>query len=136
MINADGTLVTTADALKAEGTYNIVVTATGYNKTLEFTYTNKSDTTATKAIRCYSSNKSLQLQQQQQKPAVKTSQKKSKQFKKTEQQKVKKQGKEKKLTVTWKKRQKTYLDTRLRSQLKKKLQKVQKTYTVKILQDI
>ncbi len=48
LINADGTLVTTADALKAEGTYNIVVTATGYNKTLEFTYTNKSDTTATK----------------------------------------------------------------------------------------
>ena len=48
LINEDGTLVTTADALKAEGTYNIVVTATGYNKTLEFTYTNKSDTTATK----------------------------------------------------------------------------------------
>ena len=49
LINEDGTLVTTADALKAEGTYNIVVTATGYNKTLEFTYTNKSDTTATKS---------------------------------------------------------------------------------------
>lgn len=79
LINEDGTLVTTADALKAEGTYNIVVTATGYNKTLEFTYTNKSDTTATK-------------------PAVKPVKKVT-----VKKQTAKVKAGKKKLTVTWKK---------------------------------
>ena len=88
LINEDGTLVTTADALKAEGTYNIVVTATGYNKTLEFTYTNKSDTTATKPSDATTATK----------PAVKPVKKVT-----VKKQTAKVKAGKKKLTVTWKK---------------------------------
>lgn len=112
LINEDGTLVTTADALKAEGTYNIVVTATGYNKTLEFTYTNKSDTTATKPSATTTATKpsaTTTAAKPTAKPAKKVTVKK---------QKAKVKAGKKKLTVTWKK-DKTYLDTRLRSQLRK-----------------
>ena len=101
LINADGTLVTTADALKAEGTYNIVVTATGYNKTLEFTYTNKSDTTATKPVK---------------KVTVKK-------------QTVKVKAGKKKLTVTWKK-DKNVSGYQIKIATKKNF-KGAKTYTVK-----
>ena len=103
LINADGTLVTTADALKAEGTYNIVVTATGYNKTLEFTYTNKSDTTATKPSDATAATKPAATTTAT-KPAVKPVKKVT----------VKKQTAKVKAGKT-----KTYLDTRLRSQLRK-----------------
>lgn len=106
LINADGTLVTTADALKAEGTYNIVVTATGYNKTLEFTYTNKSDTTATK------------------KPAVKPAKKVT-----VKKQTAKVKAGKKKLTVTWKK-DKNVSGYQIKIATKKNF-KGAKTYTVK-----
>lgn len=105
LINADGTLVTTADALKAEGTYNIVVTATGYNKTLEFTYTNKSDTTATK-------------------PAVKPVKKVT-----VKKQTAKVKAGKKKLTVTWKK-DKNVSGYQIKIATKKNF-KGAKTYTVK-----
>lgn len=105
LINADGTLVTTADALKAEGTYNIVVTATGYNKTLEFTYTNKSATTATK-------------------PAVKPVKKVT-----VKKQTAKVKAGKKKLTVTWKK-DKNVSGYQIKIATKKNF-KGAKTYTVK-----
>ena len=105
LINEDGTLVTTADALKAEGTYNIVVTATGYNKTLEFTYTNKSDTTATK-------------------PAVKPVKKVT-----VKKQTAKVKAGKKKLTVTWKK-DKAVSGYQIKVATKKNF-KGAKTYTVK-----
>lgn len=105
LINEDGTLVTTADALKAEGTYNIVVTATGYNKTLEFTYTNKSDTTATK-------------------PAVKPVKKVT-----VKKQTAKVKAGKKKLTVTWKK-DKNVSGYQIKIATKKNF-KGAKTYTVK-----
>ena len=103
LINADGTLVTTADALKAEGTYNIVVTATGYNKTLEFTYTNKSDTTATKPSDATAATKPAATTTAT-KPAVKP---------------VKKVTVKKQTAKVKAGKKKTYLDTRLRSQLRK-----------------
>lgn len=106
LINADGTLVTTADALKAEGTYNIVVTATGYNKTLEFTYTNKSDTTAAT------------------KPAVKPVKKVT-----VKKQTAKVKAGKKKLTVTWKK-DKNVSGYQIKIATKKNF-KGAKTYTVK-----
>ena len=129
LINEDGTLVTTADALKAEGTYNIVVTATGYNKTLEFTYTNKSDTTATKTIRCYNSNKACSYNNSNKtscKPVKKVTVKK---------QTAKVKAGKKKLTVTWKK-DKNVSGYQIKIATKEKLTKVTKTYTSKILQDI
>lgn len=107
LINADGTLVTTADALKAEGTYKIVVTAVGYNKTVEFTYTNKADTTtATK------------------KPAVKPAKKVT-----VKKQAAKVKAGKKKLTVTWKK-DKNASGYQIKIATKKNF-KGAKTYTVK-----
>ena len=97
LINEDGTLVTTADALKAEGTYNIVVTATGYNKTLEFTYTNKSDTTATKPSDATAATKPAATTTAT-KPAVKPVKKVT-----VKKQTAKVKAGKKKLTVTWKK---------------------------------
>lgn len=114
LINEDGTLVTTADALKAEGTYNIVVTATGYNKTLEFTYTNKSDTTATKPSATTTAAKPTA------KPAKKVTVKK---------QKAKVKAGKKKLTVTWKK-DKNVSGYQIKIATKKNF-KGAKTYTVK-----
>ena len=115
LINADGTLVTTADALKAEGTYNIVVTATGYNKTLEFTYTNKSDTTATKPSTTTTATK---------KPAVKPAKKVT-----VKKQTAKVKAGKKKLTVTWKK-DKNVSGYQIKIATKKNF-KGAKTYTVK-----
>ena len=118
LINADGTLVTTADALKAEGTYNIVVTATGYNKTLEFTYTNKSDTTtATKPAATTTATQPT--------TAAKTTTKKVTVKKQTAKVKA---GK-KKLTVTWKK-DKNVSGYQIQVATKKNF-KGAKTYTVK-----
>lgn len=114
LINADGTLVTTADALKAEGTYNIVVTATGYNKTLEFTYTNKSDTTATKPSDATTATK----------PAVKPVKKVT-----VKKQTAKVKAGKKKLTVTWKK-DKNVSGYQIKIATKKNF-KGAKTYTVK-----
>lgn len=114
LINADGTLVTTADALKAEGTYNIVVTATGYNKTLEFTYTNKSDTTATKPSDATEATK----------PAVKPVKKVT-----VKKQTAKVKAGKKKLTVTWKK-DKNVSGYQIKIATKKNF-KGAKTYTVK-----
>lgn len=123
LINADGTLVTTADALKAEGTYNIVVTATGYNKTLEFTYTNKSDTTATKPSDATTATK----------PAATTTATKSavKPVKKVtvKKQTAKVKAGKKKLTVTWKK-DKNVSGYQIKIATKKNF-KGAKTYTVK-----
>lgn len=114
LINADGTLVTTADALKAEGTYNIVVTATGYNKTLEFTYTNKSATTATKPAATTTATK----------PAVKPVKKVT-----VKKQTAKVKAGKKKLTVTWKK-DKNVSGYQIKITTKKNF-KGAKTYTVK-----
>lgn len=114
LINADGTLVTTADALKAEGTYNIVVTATGYNKTLEFTYTNKSDTAATKPAATTTATK----------PAVKPVKKVT-----VKKQTAKVKAGKKKLTVTWKK-DKNVSGYQIKIATKKNF-KGAKTYTVK-----
>ena len=119
LINEDGTLVTTADALKAEGTYNIVVTATGYNKTLEFTYTNKSDkpsdaTTATKPSTTTTATK----------PAVKPVKKVT-----VKKQTAKVKAGKKKLTVTWKK-DKNVSGYQIKIATKKNF-KGAKTYTVK-----
>lgn len=114
LINADGTLVTTADALKAEGTYNVVVTATGYNKTLEFTYTNKSDTTATKPSDATTATK----------PAVKPVKKVT-----VKKQTAKVKAGKKKLTVTWKK-DKNVSGYQIKVATKKNF-KGAKTYTVK-----
>lgn len=114
LINEDGTLVTTADALKAEGTYNIVVTATGYNKTLEFTYTNKSDTTATKPAATTTATK----------PAVKPVKKVT-----VKKQTAKVKAGKKKLTVTWKK-DKNVSGYQIKIATKKNF-KGAKTYTVK-----
>ena len=114
LINADGTLVTTADALKAEGTYNIVVTATGYNKTLEFTYTNKSDTTATKPSDATAATK----------PAVKPVKKVT-----VKKQTAKLKAGNKKLTVTLKK-DKNVSGYQIKIATKKNF-KGAKTYTVK-----
>ena len=123
LINADGTLVTTADALKAEGTYNIVVTATGYNKTLEFTYTNKSDTTATKPSATTTATKpsaTTTAAKPTAKPAKKVTVKK---------QKAKVKAGKKKLTVTWKK-DKNVSGYQIKIATKKNF-KGAKTYTVK-----
>ena len=114
LINEDGTLVTTADALKAEGTYNIVVTATGYNKTLEFTYTNKSATTATKPAATTTATK----------PAVKPVKKVT-----VKKQTAKVKAGKKKLTVTWKK-DKNVSGYQIKIATKKNF-KGAKTYTVK-----
>lgn len=123
LINEDGTLVTTADALKAEGTYNIVVTATGYNKTLEFTYTNKSDTTATKPSATTTATKpsaTTTAAKPTAKPAKKVTVKK---------QKAKVKAGKKKLTVTWKK-EKNVSGYQIKIATKKNF-KGAKTYTVK-----
>ena len=126
LINADGTLVTTADALKAEGTYNIVVTATGYNKTLEFTYTNKSDTTATKPSEATTATKpAATTTATQPTTAAKTTTKKVTVKKQTAKVKA---GK-KKLTVTWKK-DKNVSGYQIQVATKKNF-KGAKTYTVK-----
>lgn len=123
LINADGTLVTTADALKAEGTYNIVVTATGYNKTLEFTYTNKSDTTATKPSDATEATKPAATTTAT-KPAVKPVKKVT-----VKKQTVKVKAGKKKLTVTWKK-DKNVSGYQIKIATKKNF-KGAKTYTVK-----
>ena len=126
LINEDGTLVTTADALKAEGTYNIVVTATGYNKTLEFTYTNKSDTTATKPSEATTATKpAATTTATQPTTAAKTTTKKVTVKKQTAKVKA---GK-KKLTVTWKK-DKNVSGYQIKIATKKNF-KGAKTYTVK-----
>ena len=126
LINEDGTLVTTADALKAEGTYNIVVTATGYNKTLEFTYTNKSDTTATKPSEATTATKpAATTTATQPTTAAKTTTKKVTVKKQTAKVKA---GK-KKLTVTWKK-DKNVSGYQIQVATKKNF-KGAKTYTVK-----
>ena len=119
LINADGTLVTTADALKAEGTYNIVVTATGYNKTLEFTYTNKSDTTATKPSDATAATK----------PAATTTAVKPVKKVTVKKQTAKVKAGKKKLTVTWKK-DKNVSGYQIKIATKKNF-KGAKTYTVK-----
>ena len=123
LINADGTLVTTADALKAEGTYNIVVTATGYNKTLEFTYTNKSDTTATKPSDATEATKPAAITEAT-KPAVKPVKKVT-----VKKQTAKVKAGKKKLTVTWKK-DKNVSGYQIKIATKKNF-KGAKTYTVK-----
>ena len=123
LINADGTLVTTADALKAEGTYNIVVTATGYNKTLEFTYTNKSDTTATKPSDVTTATKPAATTTAT-KPAVKPVKKVT-----VKKQTAKVKAGKKKLTVTWKK-DKNVSGYQIKIATKKNF-KGAKTYTVK-----
>lgn len=123
LINADGTLVTTADALKAEGTYNIVVTATGYNKTLEFTYTNKSDTTATKPSDATAATKPAATITAT-KPAVKPVKKVT-----VKKQTAKVKAGKKKLTVTWKK-DKNVSGYQIKIATKKNF-KGAKTYTVK-----
>lgn len=123
LINADGTLVTTADALKAEGTYNIVVTATGYNKTLEFTYTNKSDTTATKPSDATTVTKPAATTTAT-KPAVKPVKKVT-----VKKQTAKVKAGKKKLTVTWKK-DKNVSGYQIKIATKKNF-KGAKTYTVK-----
>ena len=123
LINADGTLVTTADALKAEGTYNIVVTATGYNKTLEFTYTNKSDTTATKPSDATTATKPAATTTAT-KPAVKPVKKVT-----VKKQTAKVKAGKKKLTVTWKK-DKNVSGYQIKVATKKNF-KGAKTYTVK-----
>lgn len=123
LINADGTLVTTADALKAEGTYNIVVTATGYNKTLEFTYTNKSDTTATKPSDATAATKPAATTTAT-KPAVKPVKKVT-----VKKQTAKVKAGKKKLTVTWKK-DKNVSGYKIKIATKKNF-KGAKTYTVK-----
>ena len=123
LINADGTLVTTADALKAEGTYNIVVTATGYKKTLEFTYTNKSDTTATKPSDATTATKPAATTTAT-KPAVKPVKKVT-----VKKQTVKVKAGKKKLTVTWKK-DKNVSGYQIKIATKKNF-KGAKTYTVK-----
>lgn len=127
LINADGTLVTTADALKAEGTYNIVVTATGYNKTLEFTYTNKSDTTATKPSDVTTATKpaaTTTATTTATKPAVKPVKKVT-----VKKQTAKVKAGKKKLTVTWKK-DKNVSGYQIKIATKKNF-KGAKTYTVK-----
>lgn len=125
LINADGTLVTTADALKAEGTYNIVVTATGYNKTLEFTYTNKSDTTATKPSDATAATKpAATTTTTATKPAVKPVKKVT-----VKKQTAKVKAGKKKLTVTWKK-DKNVSGYQIKIATKKNF-KGAKTYTVK-----
>lgn len=123
LINADGTLVTTADALKAEGTYNIVVTATGYNKTLEFTYTNKSDTTATKPSDATAATKPAATTTAT-KPAVKPVKKVT-----VKKQTAKVKAGKKKLTVIWKK-DKNVSGYQIKIATKKNF-KGAKTYTVK-----
>ena len=123
LINADGTLVTTADALKAECTYNIVVTATGYNKTLEFTYTNKSDTTATKPSDATAATKPAATTTAT-KPAVKPVKKVT-----VKKQTAKVKAGKKKLTVTWKK-DKNVSGYQIKIATKKNF-KGAKTYTVK-----
>lgn len=123
LINEDGTLVTTADALKAEGTYNIVVTATGYNKTLEFTYTNKSDTTATKPSDATTATKPAATTTAT-KPAVKPVKKVT-----VKKQTAKIKAGKKKLTVTWKK-DKNVSGYQIKIATKKNF-KGAKTYTVK-----
>ena len=123
LINEDGTLVTTADALKAEGTYNIVVTATGYNKTLEFTYTNKSDTTATKPSDATTATKPAATTTAT-KPAVKPVKKVT-----VKKQTAKVKAGKKKLTVTWKK-DKNVSGYQIKIATKKNF-KCAKTYTVK-----
>lgn len=122
LINTDGTLVTTADALKAEGTYNIVVTATGYNKTLEFTYTNKSDTTATKPSDATTTKPAATTTAT--KPAVKPVKKVT-----VKKQTAKVKAGKKKLTVTWKK-DKNVSGYQIKIATKKNF-KGAKTYTVK-----
>ena len=125
LINEDGTLVTTADALKAEGTYNIVVTATGYNKTLEFTYTNKSDTTATKPSDATTATKpAATTTTATKKPAVKPAKKVT-----VKKQAAKVKAGKKKLTVTWKK-DKNVSGYQIQIATKKNF-KGAKTYTVK-----
>ena len=123
LINEDGTLVTTADALKAEGTYNIVVTATGYNKTLEFTYTNKSDTTATKPSDATTATKPAATTTAT-KPAVKPVKKVT-----VKKQTAKVKAGKKKLTVIWKK-DKNVSGYQVKIATKKNF-KGAKTYTVK-----
>lgn len=123
LINEDGTLVTTADSLKAEGTYNIVVTATGYNKTLEFTYTNKSDTTATKPSDATTATKPAATTTAT-KPAVKPVKKVT-----VKKQTAKVKAGKKKLTVTWKK-DKNVSGYQIKIATKKNF-KGAKTYTVK-----
>lgn len=122
LINEDGTLVTTADALKAEGTYNIVVTATGYNKTLEFTYTNKSDATATKPSDATTTKPAATTTAT--KPAVKPVKKVT-----VKKQTAKVKAGKKKLTVTWKK-DKNVSGYQIKIATKKNF-KGAKTYTVK-----
>ena len=132
LINADGTLVTTADALKAEGTYNIVVTATGYNKTLEFTYTNKSDTTATKPSDATTATKPAATTTATKPAATTTATKPAvKPVKKVtvKKQTVKVKAGKKKLTVTWKK-DKNVSGYQIKIATKKNF-KGAKTYTVK-----
>ena len=132
LINADGTLVTTADALKAEGTYNIVVTATGYNKTLEFTYTNKSDTTATKPSDATAATKPAATTTATKPAATTTATKPAvKPVKKVtvKKQTVKVKAGKKKLTVTWKK-DKNVSGYQIKIATKKNF-KGAKTYTVK-----
>lgn len=123
LINTDGTLVTTADALKAEGTYNIVVTATGYNKTLEFTYTNKSDATATKPSDATTATKPAATTTAT-KPSVKPVKKVT-----VKKQTAKVKAGKKKLTVTWKK-DKNVSGYQIKIATKKNF-KGAKTYTVK-----
>ena len=128
LINADGTLVTTADALKAEGTYNIVVTAAGYNKTVEFTYTNKADTTtATKPSETTTATKPSATTAT--KPSVTTTATKPAKKVTVKKQAAKVKAGKKKLTVTWKK-DKNVSGYQIQIATKKNF-KGAKTYTVK-----
>ena len=103
--------------------YNIVVTATGYNKTLEFTYTNKLDTTATKPSDATAATKPAATTTAT-KPAVKPVKKVT-----VKKQTAKVKAGKKKLTVTWKK-DKNVSGYQIKIATKKNF-KGAKTYTVK-----
>lgn len=100
-----------------------VVTATGYNKTLEFTYTNKSDTTATKPSDATTATKPAATTTAT-KPAVKPVKKVT-----VKKQTAKVKAGKKKLTVTWKK-DKNVSGYQIKIATKKNF-KGAKTYTVK-----
>lgn len=123
LINEDGTLVTTADPFKEDGTYKIVVNATGYNTALEFTYTKGAATTATEpttSTQPTTTTASKVATTTAVKPATKVTVKK---------QIAKVKAGKKKLTITWKK-DKAVSGYQIKLATKKNF-KGAKTYTVK-----
>ena len=119
LINDDGTLITTADPLKEDGTYEITVTATGYNTPLKFTYTKKAadSTTATQPTTTET------------KPATTAANKTTTKKVTVKKQTAKVKAGKKKVTVTWKK-DKNVSGYQIKIATKKNF-KGAKTYTVK-----